>query len=213
MESFKYPQTYILLGAPFCLLKQGNGSSEVLRQGALELLEHILTENDALIEVPRERMPDLVELDLVLRIELDPDIHGRAALLIWAQDQSMIRVEASLHNAQASLVSHGIAHIICLIRPSGWNDLKSNARAFMGTERTCVVHSPPSVRKKGHCPILAVRSSPNYSDNDKNVFAQYLKGEYPPSNGLSAARPGTREGEITMEFVVAEVAPDLLKGE
>lgn len=213
MESFKYPQTYILLGAPFRLLMEGKGSGEVLRQGALQLLGPVLSEHAMLREISQDRMSDIVELDSVLRIELESKHHGRSAMLIWIRDQSLIRVEALLHNAQDVLAKYDIKHILCFIRPTNWNELKSSARAFLGSERTGVIHAPAGSVEKGLGAILAVRSCPGYSDRDKRVFAEYLKGEYPLAQARPRARSKARDGEITIEFVVAEVAPDLLKGE
>ncbi len=213
MDLYKYPQTYILLRAPFHLLKQESDASEAFRLGALELIGPSLTPDSLLIEVTIGRMPAIAELDFILERELEMNMRGRSALFIWGHDDPFLHIEAALHNALDFLKRKAVAHIVCFLQPNSWGELSVSARARLRTTHTCFIDPPGDQGDRARVPILAIRSAHAYTPVDKEAFSLYLKGEYPPSaTALSTERPrGKRDGETTIEFNVSEVAPGLLK--
>jgi len=210
-ERFKFPQSYLLLWAPFRAFSASNSDVEAFRMGFGELFEPVYDEERHLNEFPclSETDSPIAMEDALRDARVESD--GRAALLIWTHRETLLRVEAALFNAAHLLRVKKMAHLICFIQPDIWLGLQEAPRARLKTPRTCVIDPPTSNEMTERPPILAVRSSIHYEPDDIDIFARCLKGEYPPVTGKHTTIPPRGEHDSTLEFNVADVVPKKLR--
>jgi|GEM_PF-6460581 len=201
-EAYKYPQQYILVAAPFLLLKQGQGAPEAFRKGVLGLLSSaLLPHNSEPIEIAPEKLPDIAELDSVLQ-SMALAAQTRSALFIWSYDDSLMRIEAALHNATAFFQSHSVPHLVCFLHPTQWRQLTPSTRMHRATENVYLIEAIGGA----HVPMLVIQTRLTYTPEDKEVCNLYLKGEFvPPVAGQPRAPLRRRQREITVPFMLEEI--------
>lgn len=208
-DSFKFPQSYLLLWAPFMAWRPAESGAESFRRAFLELFERVYEPERLFREFPRGQAGGIPEIEDALR-DMDVPAGGRGALIIWCGDETPIRIEAGLYNARVMLGVRRIGHIICFIEPTLWSGLVKSPRALVPTSHTCVIEAPANVVGE-RPPLLTVRVSLKYDREDSDIFAGYLKGDYPPERVTSKTKKPPREGETTIEFAVEDMLPGITR--